>query len=86
VEHGGPLIAKHFEGGEATEVSLDFDRLPRHMDLEAKLSRMTRWVIEAEARGVPYAFHLGETKLAPASGPAHQEACLHALALYQGGP
>jgi uncharacterized protein (DUF58 family) len=86
VEHGGSLVTKYFEGGEATEVSLDFDQLPRQMDIEAKLSRMTRWVIEAEARGVPYGFHLGDTKLAPASGPAHQEACLRALALYQEGP
>jgi uncharacterized protein (DUF58 family) len=83
VELGGTLVTKYFEGGAATDVALDFEQLPRSMDLELKLSRMTRWVIEAEARGVPYAFRLGDTRLEPALGPAHQEACLHALALYQ---
>jgi uncharacterized protein (DUF58 family) len=83
VDLGGTLVTKYFEGGAAADVVLDIDRLPRSMNLELKLSRMTRWVIEAEARGVPYAFRVGETRLAPALGPAHQEACLRALALYQ---
>jgi uncharacterized protein (DUF58 family) len=83
VELGGTLVTKHFEGGAATEISLDWEQLPRNMDAERKLSRMTRWVLEAEARGVPYAFRLGDTVLAPALGGMHQEACLRALALYQ---
>lgn len=83
VELGGALVTKHFEGGAATEILLDWGQLPRSMDTERKLSRMTRWVLEAEARAVPYAFRLGDTVLAPALGPAHQEACLRALALYQ---
>jgi uncharacterized protein (DUF58 family) len=85
VELGGTLITKHFEGGGADDIVLDFSQLPNDMDLEARLSRMTRWVIEAEARGVPYAFRLGDTDLAPAHGPAHQEACLRALALAEAG-
>jgi uncharacterized protein (DUF58 family) len=83
VDQGGTLVTKYFEGGGTAEVALDFEQLPRSMDIELKLSRMTRWVIEAEARGLPYAFRLRETRLAPALGPAHQEACLRALALYQ---
>lgn len=83
VDLGGTLVTKHFEGGGAAEVALDFSELPRSMDIELKLSRMTRWVIEAEARGLPYAFRLGTTRLGPALGPGHQETCLRALALYQ---
>ncbi|WP_019141720.1 DUF58 domain-containing protein [Noviherbaspirillum massiliense] len=83
VDLGGALVTKHFEGGAATEIALDFAQLPRLMDVEAKLSRLTRWVIEAEARGLPYSFHLGGTHLPAALGPAHREACLRALALYQ---
>lgn len=82
VEFGGTLVTKHFEGGAGTEISLDWDALPVGMDPELKLSRMTRWVIEAEARGVPYAFRLGHTKLPPGLGPAHQDTCLRALALH----
>lgn len=83
VESGGALVTKHFEGGSTTEIGLDFAQLPHHMDTEMKLSRMARWVIEAETRGQPYAFRLGDISLPAALGPAHREACLRALALYQ---
>jgi uncharacterized protein (DUF58 family) len=76
------LIAKQFEGGAASELALDFGRLPQAMDIELKLSRMTAWVMAAEARGLPYAFRLGRLHYPPAAGPAHQAACLQALALY----
>ncbi len=82
-DSGGTLITKHFEGGAATEIAIDFAQLPYNMDLELKLSRMTRWVIEAEARGIAYAFRLGDTSLPSAIGPVHRDTCLRALALYQ---
>jgi uncharacterized protein (DUF58 family) len=76
------LIAKQFEGGAASELVLDFQRLPQAMDVELKLSRMAAWVLAAEARGLPYAFRLGPQYFPAALGPAHQAACLQALALY----
>lgn len=84
VEFGGALVTKHFEGGAATEHAIDFESLPRSMNLELKLSRMTSWIIEAEAFGAPYAFRLGNVRLAAGIGPAHRETCLRALALYSG--
>jgi uncharacterized protein (DUF58 family) len=78
----GPLVSKHFEGGAASEMRIDFSTLPASMDIEARLSRMTRWIIEAEARSLPYAFGLGGLSLPAALGGAHREACLRALALY----
>ncbi|OGB24066.1 MAG: hypothetical protein A3I66_11370 [Burkholderiales bacterium RIFCSPLOWO2_02_FULL_57_36] len=83
-EAGGTLVSKHFEGGAASELQLDFSRLPHGMDLESKLSRLTSWVVEAEMRGLPYAFRLAHINFPAALGPAHQEACLQALALYEG--
>jgi uncharacterized protein (DUF58 family) len=83
LEAGGTLVTKHFEGGATSELCIDFAKLPYGMDVETKLSRMTRWLLEAEARGLAYAFRLGETAFPPALGPAHQEACLRALALYR---
>ncbi|WP_088709718.1 DUF58 domain-containing protein [Noviherbaspirillum denitrificans] len=82
VEAGGTLVTKHFEGGAATEIMIDINALPRGMDAELKLSRMTRWVMEAEARGLAYAFQLGHVSLPAAHGPAHRDACLRALALH----
>lgn len=81
-DSGGALVTKHFEGGAAAEIVFDFAALPRGMDTEAKLSRIARWVIDAEARGLPYAFRVGAADYAAALGPAHRDACLRALALY----
>jgi uncharacterized protein (DUF58 family) len=81
---GSALVTKHFEGGAASELCIDYGQLPYTMDREAKLSRMTRWVLEAEARGLAYALQLGNARFPSALGPAHQDACLRALALYEG--
>jgi hypothetical protein len=54
----------------------------RQLDLELRLSRMTRWVLDAEQRALPYAFRIGRHDFPAASGAAHQAACLRALALY----
>ncbi|WP_395826546.1 DUF58 domain-containing protein [Collimonas sp.] len=76
------LIVKQFEGGALSDLLIDYVALPYGMDIEAKLSRMTRWILEAEARQLPYAFRLGETHYEAALGPLHRQACLRALALY----
>jgi uncharacterized protein (DUF58 family) len=79
---GGQLATKHFEGGAIDELVLDFAALPFRLDLELRLSRMARWVLEAESRALPYAFRLGNQRFDAALGAAHQAACLRALALY----
>lgn len=79
---GGQLVTKQFEGGALDELVLDLDALPPRLDLELKLSRLARWVLEAELRALPYALRLGRQRLDAALGPAHQAACLEALALY----
>ncbi len=79
---GGQLVTKHFEGGVSDELVLDFAAIPGNLDLELRLSRMTRWVLDAEQHALPYAFRLGATHYEAALGAAHQAACLRALALY----
>lgn len=81
-QFGGQLATKHFEGGALAELCLDLHALPPQLDLEARLSRLTRWVLEAEQRQLPYALQLGGLRFAPALGDAHRAACLQALALY----
>lgn len=78
------LITKLFEGGAVSDLAIDYASLPYGMAVETKLSRMTRWILEAEARQLPYAFRLGDIFYAAALGPAHQRTCLRALALYEG--
>lgn len=79
---GGQLVTKHFDGGSVDELLLDFDALPARLDLELRLSRVARWVLEAEGRALPYALRVGRAEVEPALGAAHQAACLRALALY----
>lgn len=79
---GGQLVTKHFEGGTVDELVLDFDALPARLDVELRLARMARWVLEAEQRALPYAFRLGRLRYDAALGDAHQAACLRALALH----
>ncbi len=79
---GGQLATKHFEGGARTELTLDLAAMNPQLDLELRLSRLTRWVLEAESRALPYAFRLGAINYEAAHGLAHQSACLRALALY----
>ncbi|KGF79873.1 hypothetical protein IA69_21800 [Massilia sp. JS1662] len=81
-ELGGQLVTKHFEGGTVDELVLDFDALPPRLDVELRLARMARWVLEAEQRALPYGFILGRIRYDAALGTAHQAACLRALALY----
>jgi len=79
---GGQLVSKLFEGGSLDELVLDLEAIDPRLGLELKLSRLTRWVLEAELRSLPYALQLGRQSIASALGPAHQAACLEALALY----
>lgn len=81
-DQGGQLVTKHFEGGAVEELVIDFALIDPALDLELRLSRMVRWVLDAEQRALPYAFRLGRHDFPAAQGAAHQAACLRALALY----
>jgi uncharacterized protein (DUF58 family) len=48
---------------------------------EAQLSRLCAWVLLAEGTGQRYGLRLPGIELGPASGQAHQQRCLQALAL-----
>lgn len=77
------LVSKYFEGGSGAGLVLDYHATPSTLDREARLSRLTAWVLDAEARGLPYALRLGHTVFTADLGPAHQQACLTALALHE---
>jgi hypothetical protein len=69
-------VSKHFEGGAVAELSLDFAALPLQLDLEQKLARMARWVLQAEQRALPYSFRWRSTTTARRSAtPTAPTAC-----------
>ncbi len=77
---GTPLV-KHFGETISSERIFDWDALTG-LDTEARLSQLTRWVLDAEAAREPYVLVLPQATLGPALGEAHQHACLRALALH----
>lgn len=76
------LLTKSFEGGSGGELLLDWGSLPGTMDTESKLSRLTRWVMQAELAGQRFALALPGSHFDVDGGPAHRAACLEALATY----
>jgi uncharacterized protein (DUF58 family) len=75
------LLTKQFTGHAAGELWLTLDLQPAHLDLEAKLSRLTRWVLDAHTAGITYGLKLPGVVVRMGSGEAHRERCLEALAL-----
>ena len=75
------LLVKQFGGDRVDEVWLDWEALPG-MDTEARLSRLTRWTLDAEAAGHAYGLRLPGRVVAPARGEAHMQQCLTELALF----
>jgi uncharacterized protein (DUF58 family) len=76
------LLTKMFSGRGAAELWLDFDSGPLSEQTEARLSRLTRNVLDAEAAGAMYGLRLPGRELGPDRGERHCEACLKALALF----
>jgi uncharacterized protein (DUF58 family) len=77
------FLSKQFAGIAAAELWLDFGDIPNVLGLEAKLSRLTRWVIESEANGLKYGLRLPGCEYDPDSGALHRDRCLQALALFK---
>lgn len=85
------LLVKRFSGGGGQRLLLDFEALPAAMPVEARLSQLCRWVLEADRLGHEYGLLLPDGELAPGRGARHRHACLEALALHgttpaAGGP
>jgi uncharacterized protein (DUF58 family) len=78
------LQVKQFSTPLGEELWLDFSDTPDRNE-EEKLARMTRWVLDAEARGLRYGLNLPNGKLPPNSGIAHRDECLRRIALFHPG-
>jgi uncharacterized protein (DUF58 family) len=82
VARGAPLLTKQFSGTAAGVLWLDWDRLPPGLGTEARLSRLTAWVLAAHAGNASFGLRLPACQLPPAADPAHVERCLRQLALH----
>jgi uncharacterized protein (DUF58 family) len=78
------LQVKQFSTPVGAALLLDFAQLPER-DVEAKLSHLTRWILDAEDQGLRYGLRLPSGELPARNGAAHRDACLTLLALFSGG-
>jgi uncharacterized protein (DUF58 family) len=80
----GQLLSKQFAGADTSSQWFDFDDLEQ-LDVEERLSVLTRWIIDADRTMEDYGLRIPGAKFEPAHGEAHRLACLEALALYGNG-
>jgi uncharacterized protein (DUF58 family) len=79
----GPLLTKQFSGRAAAQLWFDWKDLPYNLDAEARLSRLTRWVLLANTRGIAFGLRLPGLQMPMGMGEAHCLACLREIALHE---
>ncbi len=80
---GETLLTKQFSGRADTELWLDWNATPDTLGVDARLSRLARWVIDAHTAALSFGLRLPGITLPPAPGDAQRDRCLEALALFQ---
>jgi len=80
---GQALLTKIFTGRASSELWLDWDALPPALGTEARLSRLTRWVLLANAAGLRYGLKLPRTEVPLGQDEAQRQRCLKELALHE---
>lgn len=79
------LLVREYEQPLSADILLDWRALTG-IEYETRISRLARWVDDAERDGRRYRLLLpGQPPLGPAQGAAHRHACLRALALLPDG-
>jgi uncharacterized protein (DUF58 family) len=78
---GGELVVKEYVGSARAPVILDLEAVPGR-NLEERLQRLARWIVDAEERGDRYGLRIGGVEIAPGSGPSHRHRCLAPLATH----
>ncbi|TMG83886.1 MAG: DUF58 domain-containing protein [Betaproteobacteria bacterium] len=85
VARGGGWYTKQFEGsGAGGALELRWAELPPGLGVEARLSRLSAWILAAERESRAFSLALPGAELPPGSGAAHRRAALTALALFPG--
>lgn len=80
--HARELQTKRFAAESVTRLWLDYARTGVG-GLEARLSRLCRWVLDAESERQAFGLRLPGVEIPPDQGPAHTRRCLEALARFR---
>ena len=82
LDTGGELVSRDTASSAQLELNLAWQGCGA-LAAEARLSRLTAWVLQAHRAGAAYGLSLPGRELAPADGESHRRRCLEALALWQ---
>jgi len=82
VARGQPMMTKQFASESGGTLDFDFSNM-QVRGVEARLSQLALWVIEAERAHRRYSLHLPGTEIPASLGEPHFHRCLQALALFQ---
>jgi uncharacterized protein (DUF58 family) len=83
VARGAGWYTKQFEGtGGGGALEFRWDELSPNLDTEARLARLSAWILAAEREARAFSLQLPGTDLPPGSGAGHRRAALAALALF----
>ena len=74
-------IVKQFSGSAPTEIKLSWMQTPQS-GLEARLSQLALWVVQAHHQGLAFSLDLPSKTFQTAEGMQHRQRCLRALALH----
>ena len=76
------LVSRDRQQAQHHSLWLDYAQTGSAAGLEARLSRLCAWVLQADRLGLEYGLRLpGAAPIAPSQGAAHRRRCLEALAL-----
>ena len=79
----GPLLVKQFAGGAQVEGIFDWQQTDPTLPEETRLGILPGWVLAADAADIRYGLRLPALDIPSASGDAHRQCCLEALALFE---
>ena len=79
------LLTKEFNATASSELWIDWNEA-RAGEVEARLSILCHWVIQAESFGQAYGLRLPGKEIAPSRGETHRTRCLEALAIFGSNP
>ena len=78
---GGELVSRDSQQLHSTQLWLDYQQTGGAQGKEARLSRLTAWVLAAHQQELCYGLRLPHAEISPDSGAAQRDRCLQALAL-----
>lgn len=81
VARGRPMNVKQFTGGGNVQLWFEWDLLSS-LDVEGRLSQLTRWVLQADELGDEFGMKIPGYEMGPDSGTLFTRSCLERLALF----